>query len=164
MMTGFALDQPSTPVITSGVVQGLGLGLIFVPLQSLAFETLAPRLRTTASALLNLARNVGGSVGISVVSAQLVRMSQVAHADMASSIGSNLPTTDLSLLQGFGIQGNAALALINAEVTRQAVFIAYLDDFKLMMLVTFAVLPLLLLMKRGRKVGTGDPPHHAAMD
>ena len=47
MMTGFALDQPSTPVITSGVVQGLGLGLIFVPLQSLAFETLAPRMRTT---------------------------------------------------------------------------------------------------------------------
>jgi DHA2 family multidrug resistance protein len=164
MMTGFALDQPSTPVITSGVVQGLGLGLIFVPLQSLAFETLAPRLRTTASALLNLARNVGGSVGISVVSAQLVRMSQVAHADMASSIGSNLPTTDLSLLQGFGIQGNAALALINAEVTRQAVFIAYLDDFKLMMLVTFAVLPLLLLMKRGRKIGASGPPHHAAMD
>ena len=50
MMTGFALDQPSRPVIVSGVVQGLGLGLIFVPLQSLAFETLAPRLRTTAAA------------------------------------------------------------------------------------------------------------------
>ena len=47
MMTGFAIDQPSRPVIMSGVVQGLGLGLIFVPLQSLAFETLAPRMRTT---------------------------------------------------------------------------------------------------------------------
>ena len=84
MMTGFALDQPSRPVIVSGVVQGLGLGLIFVPLQSLAFETLAPRMRTTAAALLNLSRNIGGSVGISVVSAQLVRMTQVAHADIAS--------------------------------------------------------------------------------
>ena len=62
MMTGFALDQPSRPVIMSGIVQGLGLGLIFVPLQSLAFETLQPRLRTTAASLLNLARNVGGSV------------------------------------------------------------------------------------------------------
>ena len=40
MMTGFAIDQPSRPVIVSGVVQGLGLGLIFVPLQTLAFETL----------------------------------------------------------------------------------------------------------------------------
>src|SRR6476646_7723510 len=70
MMTGFAIDQPSQPVIVSGVVQGLGLGLIFVPLQSLAFETLAPRMRTTAAALLNLSRNIGGSVGISVVSTQ----------------------------------------------------------------------------------------------
>ena len=86
MMTGFAIDQPSRPVIVSGVVQGLGLGLIFVPLQTLAFETLATRFRTTGAALLNLSRNIGGSVGISVVSTQLVRMTQVAHADMASHI------------------------------------------------------------------------------
>jgi DHA2 family multidrug resistance protein len=151
LMTGFALEQPSTPVIVSGVVQGLGLGLIFVPLQSLAFETLAPRLRTTAASLLNLARNVGGSVGISVVSSQLVRMTQVAHADMASGIGSEVPNAAAALLQSIGVPGSAALAVLNAEVTRQAVFIAYLDDFKLMMLVTFAVLPLLLLMRKGSK-------------
>ena len=156
MMTGFALEQPSTPVITSGVVQGLGLGLIFVPLQSLAFETLKPRLRTTAASLLNLARNVGGSVGISVVSAQLIRMSQVAHADIASHVtDQSLPMIDPSLLERIGPGGPGALALINAEVTRQAVFIAYLDDFKLMMIVTFAVLPLLLIMRKAR--GGGAP-------
>ena len=154
MMTGFALDQPSKPVIMSGVVQGLGLGLIFVPLQSLAFETLAPKMRTTAAALLNLSRNIGGSIGISVVSAQLVRMTQVAHADIASKITEQtLPTTDPTLLQNIAPQGSTAIAMINAEATRQALFIAYLDDFKLMMLVTFAVLPLLLLMKRGRQSG-----------
>ena len=79
MMTGFAIDQPSRPVIVSGVVQGLGLGLIFVPLQT-------PGVRDAGAAacgpppprLLNLSRNIGGSVGISVVSAQLVRMTQVA--------------------------------------------------------------------------------------
>ena len=153
MMTGFAIDQPSTPVIMSGVVQGLGLGLIFVPLQSLAFETLAPRMRTTGAALLNLSRNIGGSVGISVVSAQLVRMTQVAHADIARNITEQtIPTADPTMLQTvFPVIGPAALAYINLEVTRQAVFIAYLDDFKLMMIVTFAVLPLLLLMKRGAK-------------
>jgi DHA2 family multidrug resistance protein len=162
MMTGFALDQPSQPVIMSGVVQGLGLGLIFVPLQSLAFETLAPKMRTTAAALLNLSRNIGGSVGISIVSAQLVRMTQVAHADMASSITEQtIPTVDPTLLQTIAPQGSTALAMINAEVTRQALFIAYLDDFKLMMLVTFAVLPLLLLMRRGQQ--TGGPPQ-VAMD
>jgi DHA2 family multidrug resistance protein len=161
MMTGFALEQPSTPVIVSGVVQGLGLGLIFVPLQSLAFNTLAPQMRTTAAALLNLSRNLGGSIGISVVSTQLVRMSQVAHADIASSIGAEVPTSAGSLLQSLGVPSGAAIAMINAEVTRQAVFIAYLDDFKLMMIVTFAALPLLLLMRRGEQAG-GAP--HAAMD
>ena len=165
MMTGFALDQPSQPVIVSGIVQGMGLGLIFVPLQSLAFETLAPRMRTTAASLLNLSRNIGGSVGISVVTAQLVRMAQVAHADIASHVTANsIPTGDQTLMQTIAPQGPVALAVMNAEVTRQALFIAYLDDFKLMMLVAVAVLPLLLLMKRGRRVGTGDPPQQVAMD
>jgi DHA2 family multidrug resistance protein len=165
MMTGFALDQPSRPVIVSGVVQGLGLGLIFVPLQSLAFETLAPRMRTTAASLLNLSRNIGGSVGISVVSAQLVRMTQVAHADIAAAVTQQtVPTMSPEVLQTIGpVGGPAALAVLNAEVTRQALFIAYLDDFKLMMIVTLAVMPLLLLMKRGKKVGTGDQPA-VAMD
>ncbi|WP_395622304.1 DHA2 family efflux MFS transporter permease subunit [Sphingomonas daechungensis] len=158
MMTGFALDQPSRPVIMSGIVQGLGLGLIFVPLQSLAFETLAPMMRTTAAALLNLSRNIGGSIGIAVVSAQLVRMTQVAHADIASTITEQtIPTADPTLLQTIAPGGSTAIAMINAEATRQAVFIAYLDDFKLMMLVTFAVLPLLLLMKKGQQ-GKGENP------
>jgi DHA2 family multidrug resistance protein len=165
LMTGFALDQPSRPVIVSGVVQGLGLGLIFVPLQTLAFETLAPRLRTTGAALLNLSRNIGGSAGISIVGAQLVRMTQVSHADLAQNITQQtVPTANPEILQTIApVAGPAALAAINAEVTRQALFIAYLDDFKLMMLVTFAVLPLLLFMKRGNRVGKARPAH-AAMD
>jgi MFS transporter, DHA2 family, multidrug resistance protein len=159
MMTGFALDQPSRPVIMSGVVQGLGLGLIFVPLQSLAFETLAPKMRTTAAALLNLARNIGGSVGISIVSTQLVRMTQVSHADLAAQITQQtIPTANPEILQTIiPVAGPAALAYINAMINKQALFIAYLDDFKLMMIVTFAVLPLLLLMRRGKRAGDGPP-------
>ncbi|HET7575862.1 MAG TPA: DHA2 family efflux MFS transporter permease subunit [Sphingomicrobium sp.] len=155
MMTGFAIDQPSTPVVTSGVVQGLGLGLIFVPLQTLAFETLATKYRTTGAALLNLARNVGGSVGISVVSTQLVRMSQVSHADLAAQITQQtIPTANPEILQtGIPVAGPAALAYINAIINKQALFIAYLDDFKLMMIVSFAILPLLLFMKRVHKSG-----------
>ena len=162
MMTGFAIDQPSRPVVVSGLVQGLGLGLIFVPLQTLAFETLSARLRTTGAALLNLSRNIGGSVGISIVSAQLVRMTQVSHADLAHNITEQtMPTLDPTVLQTiYPVAGQATLAVINGEVTRQALFIAYLDDFKLMMIVTFAVLPLLLFMRRGKKVGGGGPPVH----
>jgi DHA2 family multidrug resistance protein len=153
MMTGFAIDQPSKPVIMSGVVQGLGLGLIFVPLQTLAFETLPSKMRTTGAALLNLSRNIGGSIGISVVSTELVRLTQVSHADLAANITQNtLPTlTSPALLQNLAPYGNAALALINGEITRQALFIAYLDDFKMMMIITFAILPLLFFMKRGSK-------------
>jgi MFS transporter, DHA2 family, multidrug resistance protein len=153
MMTGFAIDQPSRPVIMSGVVQGLGLGLIFVPLQTLAFQTLAPRMRTTGAALLNLSRNIGGSVGISVVSTQLVRMTQVSHADLAAQITQQtIPTADPTLLQTIApVAGPAALAYINGLITKQALFIAYLDDFKLMMIITFAILPLLFFMKRGSK-------------
>jgi DHA2 family multidrug resistance protein len=164
MMTGFAIDQPSRPVIVSGVVQGLGLGLIFVPLQTLAFETLAPKMRTTGAALLNLSRNIGGSIGISIVSTQLVRLTQVSHADLARNITEQtIPTADPTMLQTiFPVAGPAALAYFNLEVNRQALFIAYLDDFKLMMIVTFAVLPLLLLMRRGNRVGAGPP--HAALD
>jgi MFS transporter, DHA2 family, multidrug resistance protein len=164
MMTGFAIDQPSRPVIMSGIVQGLGLGLIFVPLQSLAFETLAPRMRTTAAALLNLSRNIGGSIGISVVSTQLVRMTQVAHADLAQHITQQtIPTANSTLIQtAIPTAGPLVLAYINGEITRQALFIAYLDDFKLMMLVSFAVLPLLLLMRRSQ--AGGGRAQRAAMD
>jgi DHA2 family multidrug resistance protein len=153
MMTGFAIDQPSRPVIVSGVVQGLGLGLIFVPLQTLAFETLATRFRTTGAALLNLSRNIGGSVGISVVSTQLVRMTQVAHADMAQHITQHTMATISStqIETAIPTAGPLALAIINGEITRQALFIAYLDDFKLMMWVTLVILPLLFFMKRGSK-------------
>jgi DHA2 family multidrug resistance protein len=153
MMTGFAIDQPSRPVIVSGVVQGLGLGLIFVPLQTLAFETLPATARTTGAALLNLSRNIGGSIGISVVSTQLVRLTQVSHADMAAQITQNtIPTADPTILQtAIPVAGPAALAYVNALINKQALFIAYLDDFKLMMIITFAIVPLLFFMKRGNK-------------
>jgi DHA2 family multidrug resistance protein len=152
MMTGFAIEQPSGPVIHSGIVQGLGLGLIFVPLQTLAFETLATRFRTTGAALLNLSRNIGGSIGISVVSTELVRITQISHADIAAHVTQrNIPSLNPALLENLGRYGNAVLAYLNAEVTRQALFIAYLDDFKLMMMVTFVILPLLLFMRRGSK-------------
>src|SRR4030095_3239633 len=103
---------------------------------------------------LNIARNSGVSVGISVVRAQLVRMTQVAHADIATQVTQQtIPTPDPTILQTIAPQGDVALAVVNARGNRQALFIAYLDDFKLMMIITFAVLPLLLLMRRGKQVG-----------
>lgn len=156
IMTGFALDQPASPVIWSGLIQGLGLGLLFVTMQSLAFATLAPPLRTNAASLLNLSRNIGGSVGIALVSSQLVRNTQIAHADMAANVTrNNIPTLDPTLLERIGREGDIALQLINAEINRQALFIAYLDDFKMMMILTFAALPLVLLMRNPQQGSEG---------
>lgn len=153
-MSGFSLQMDARPVIISGVVQGLGLGLIFVPLQTLAFGTLAPHFRTTAAALLNLSRNLGGSVGISMVTFLLSRNSQVSHSDLAGNVTeSTLPQVAAGALQQLGSTGDAMLAMLDAEINRQAAMIAYIDNFHAMMIVTFASLPMLLLLKKARPQG-----------
>lgn len=158
MMTGFAIDMGNGPVIWSGFVQGLGLGLVFVTMQSLAFATLAPAMRTHAASMLNLSRNIGGSIGISLVTTLLARNMQIAHADMAGQITEQvLPTISGGLVSQFGLPAASAMALANAEITRQAAFIAYIDDFWIMMLLTFAAIPLVLLLRPARPAAPGEP-------
>jgi DHA2 family multidrug resistance protein len=158
-MSGFTLVMGSRQIIVSGVVQGFGLGFIFVPLQALAFASLAPSYRTTGASLLNLSRNMGGSVGISVVTSLLARNLQVSHSDMASNVtASTLPLIDPSVIQRFGQLSEGAVAMLNAEINRQALMIAYLDDFHAMMLLTLAALPLVWLLRKPRKGAAGGPP------
>ena len=156
-MTGFAIDMGSRLVIVSGIIQGLGLGFMFVTVQSLAFATLVPRLRTHAASLLNLSRNIGGSIGISLVASLLARNIQVSHADMAARIGDQqLPAISGAIVSQLGLPAEAALALVNAEINRQAAFIAYLDDFWIMMWVTLAAVPLVLLLRPAKKPEPGE--------
>ena len=158
IMSGFALIQGSGPVILSGLIQGLGLGMLFVTIQSLAFTTLAPAQRTAAASLLNLARNIGGSVGISLVASLLARNLQTAHADMAGQITEQvLPSVSAGIVSQLGLPASAALAFADAEINRQAAFIAYLDDFWIMMWVTFAAIPLVLLLRKSKPPTPGDP-------
>jgi DHA2 family multidrug resistance protein len=157
IMSGFSIEMGSGPIIVSGVIQGLGLGLMFVTVQSLAFATLVPRLRTHAASLLNLSRNIGGSIGISVVAALLARNLQVAHADMAGAISDQvLPSMSGTVVSQLGLPAEAAIALADAEINRQAAFIAYIDDFYLMMWVTLASIPLVLLLRPGKKEQPGE--------
>ena len=158
MMSGFALIQGSGPVIWSGVIQGLGLGMLFVTIQALAFTTLPPAQRTAAASLLNLSRNVGGSAGISMVAALLARNLQTAHADMVGRITEqNLPSISTGIVAQLGLPAASALAFADAEINRQAAFIGYLDDFWLMMWVTFAAIPLVLLLRPVRPAKPGEP-------
>jgi DHA2 family multidrug resistance protein len=157
-MTGFSLGMDMTPVIVSGVVQGLGLGLIFVPLNTIAFATLAPQLRTDASSLLTLIRSLGSSVGISIVTVLLVRNTQVSHADLAARVTPfDVPLIDPGLAQSIGSAGDAALTMLDAEINRQALMISYLNDFKFMMIMTLVAMPLVVLLRRPTAV-TGPVP------
>jgi DHA2 family multidrug resistance protein len=157
-MSAFTLVMGSSEIIVSGVVQGFGLGFIFVPLQSLAFASLAPSYRTTGAALLNLSRNIGGSVGISVVTSLLARNLQVSHSDLAAHITPySLPIADPSVLERLGQYGDSAAAMIDLEINRQALMIAYLDDFHAMMWLTLAALPLVLLLRKAKSVAGGGP-------
>jgi DHA2 family multidrug resistance protein len=154
-MTGFSIQMDSRPIIVSGVVQGLGLGLVFVPLSTIAFATLEPRFRADAAALFSLVRNIGSSVGISIVSMQLAHNLVLNRAELASKLTPANPNLDQVL--STASDPTTALALLNAQLQAQASFIAYVDDFKLMMFVTLAVIPLLAFMRKPRAAPSGAP-------
>lgn len=147
MMTGFDLEMDQRPIIYTGILQGAGAGMVMVPLNLLAFSTLPPHLRTSAASLYSLARNIGASITIAVFSAFLVRNQQISHSDLASSL--NLPKIAVS---GAQVQTETIARMIDAEINRQAVMIAYLDDFWLMSVLSFLMLPLVLLLKPVKSV------------
>lgn len=157
MSAQFGPDVPVWPIINVGVLQGLGLGLVFVPVSTLAYATLPGSARTEAAGIFSLARNIGSSVGISVMFTLVARITQINHAEIASRItpfSLNLPTgaMDLNSAQG--------LAMLNGEVTRQAAAIAYINDFWLMMWMTLVALPFLLLFRiprRGQMLAAPTP-------
>ncbi len=155
-MSGFSIGMDSRPIIVSGLIQGLALGLIFVPLNTIAFATLETRFRTTAAALFNLTRSVGGSIGISIMTVLLARNLQVSHSDLAAHITPYaLPPVNPAIVQGAPQITDAALAMLDAEINRQALMIAYIDDFHLMMIVSLCAIPLLLLIREARATSGG---------
>ncbi|MFC5698973.1 DHA2 family efflux MFS transporter permease subunit [Pseudomonas sp. GCM10022186] len=163
-MTCFTAQVSAYDIIRTGVVQGFGLGLVFVPLSTLTFSTLAPRYRNDGTALFSLMRNVGSGIGISVVISYLAQRTQINHAVFSDFVTPfNQALTRATESGAIDLASPAGLAALNAEVTRQAATLAYLQDFRLMMFVTLAALPLLLLLRKPPKVARA-PDTHAAMD
>jgi DHA2 family multidrug resistance protein len=153
MMTHFSMQMPMDSIIWSGAIQGLGTGIVYVPMAALTFATLSPVLRNEGTALFNLIRNIGSSIGISVVQALFVSNTQVVHASLAAHI-----TAGALLRPAAGaLHGAPAAAALNGLVTGQAAMIAYIDDFYLMLLLTLGALPLLLLVRSPRRAAAGAP-------
>ena len=142
-MTQFSPQMGSGPVIWTGVMQGVGLGLVFVPLTTIAFATIPNHFRADATSLFSLVRNIGSSIGISIVSVMLARNVQINHAELGANISRYNPN-----LTNLIPQGNlATLGQLDALVNQQALMISYNNDFKLMMLVTLCAIPLSLLLR-----------------
>ena len=146
-MSLFTLEVPTSMIISTGIVQGMGLGFVFVPLSTMTFATLDPRYRTEGTSFYSLMRNIGSSIGISVVTTRLSQGTQVNHAGLiehttpfAQAFQDGLP----AVVNPHSAQG---LAVLNQLVTQQAAALAYLDDFRFMAFVTLAALPLLLLVR-----------------
>ena len=149
MMSLFSPLQGAMPFYVSGALQGAGLGLVFVPLNTLAFATLPPSLRTDAAGFFMLLRNVGGSVGVSVGVGVLAHQTQVSHADIGGDLTPfSIPWADGQIARALGATGDTVLAMLNNAVTGQAAMIAYLDAYRMMFWVTVAVMPLLLILRK----------------
>jgi MFS transporter, DHA2 family, multidrug resistance protein len=158
MMTQWSLNMDWHPVVWTGLLQGLGMGFVFIPMNGIAFATLSMKLRTDGSSLLYLFRSLGGSVGISVMTTLLGVNIQTAHEDLGSHITAySISSVDPSTADRLGSYGEIAMRLIDAEINRQATMIAYLDDFKTMMIAIFLFMPLVFLLK-STKGGAPPPP------
>ncbi len=154
-MSFFDLSMSGTQIVSATALQGVGQGILFVPLATLGFSTIAPHLRPDASALSNLLRNLGGSVGVAAIQALTVQNTATMHASMAAHITASngaLGATLPDLHSAFGV------ASLNAEITRQATMVAYADDYRLMAIIGLLCFGLVFLLHQPRKRdAVGEP-------
>ncbi len=187
--TGWTPDVSKWTLILNTIIQGAGLGFVFIPLQVIAFATLPMALRTDGTALLSLFRNIGSAIGVSITFTLLARNTQIAHAALTAHAATPF---NRALQVGRFVQPilNPVHPLLNGQVAvpggimpmgqmlnplsapaqfldmlinQQAQLIAYLDDFKFMLMVTVPTVLLLFLMKRPQAAAAPDPAH-AAME
>ena len=144
MMSQFALVMGAWPLILSGFVQGLSMGLLFVPMTTIAFATLPTQYRVQGTTMSNLIRNVGGAVGISLLQLVFVNNMQVAHSTLVRNVSPDNPLVHQMMPGGATPLG---VMTINGMAAQQSAFIAYIDDFRLMAVVVICMIPMLLFMR-----------------
>jgi len=166
-MTNFDLSVDFRTVIIARVFQAIGLAFLFVPINTAAYSTLPREKNNAASGLMNLARNIGGSVGISFVTTMLARRAQVHQVRLSEHLSPANPqfrsalqgVTNLYLGGGAGAgsgPGTAqqhAYAMIQANVIQQSTMLAYIDNFWLLGAVIFCLIPFVFLIKKSKPGG-----------
>ena len=164
-MTGFSLDVTQETIVVTSIVQGVGLGLLFVPITTAAFLTLPGHLRNSGTSILTLVRNIGSSIGISMVIANLTDKTIEMHARIVEGV---TPFNDAlqmpDVATNLNVNTDIGRAMLDAIVTQQAAMIAYLNDFKLLMILTLAMVPLVLIIRAAGKAPAAGKPEHAVID
>jgi MFS transporter, DHA2 family, multidrug resistance protein len=153
LMTGWTPDVSERELIIAIVIQGGGMGLVFSPLQVLAFATLEPSMRTEGASLFSLLRNIGAAIGVSVTSSLLAHNSQALHEMIGASV---TPFNRVLAMTGPVHQWldpgtREGAALLDRIVNQQAQIVAYVDDYVLLIITTLPALLLLLLIRMPRK-------------
>jgi DHA2 family multidrug resistance protein len=163
-MAGYSLDLSESDIIWPGVLQGFGTGLVFVPLSAATFATLSAGMRAQGTSLYSLVRNVGSSIGISLVQTLLTRNTVITHSSLAERVTAGSSAWhNPAVAATFNVHSPHAAATLDAAVTQQAAMIAYIDDFWFMLFLTLMVVPLLLLIRPPRP-GTVVEDAQAVMD
>jgi DHA2 family multidrug resistance protein len=156
-MTGWNPNVSQWTIAVTGFIQGAGLGFLFVPLNTVTFATLAPEQRADGTGLFNLSRNVGSSVGISIVSYLLIRNEQINHATISSHVTAVNHAFDNSIvLHAWSPWTASGRAALDQVIQMQSAIISYIDDFKLMMILPLAALPLVLLLRSAPSAAGND--------
>ena len=163
-MTHFYLGISFALIMMARMAQAAGLPFLFIPINAVAFRSITPDKTNNASALVNLARNFGGSIGISLTSTMLTRREQFHQSRLTEHLQSMNPAypdfaTQVGASIGSGANTPDTLANIYQGVVQQATLLSYLDDFKMLGLIFLGMLPFLLLLKAG-KGGGGPVPGH----
>ena len=166
-MSNFDLQVGYWTVAWGRIYQSLGLGFLFIPINTISYIGMPPAQNNNASAIINMMRNLGGSIGISVVTTVLARRTQVHQnilAQHTTAYSNNYQDMVQSMQQHFmATAGSAVDALQQAEaavyrmVQQQAQLLAFLDDFRMMATLFIVLVPFLLIMRRP-VVGAGPPP------
>jgi DHA2 family multidrug resistance protein len=150
LLIGLAdLNVSAYHVETVTFLQGLGTGILWVPITLVAFQTLPPSLLPEGSALFHLGRQIGTSLFVSLSVMVVLRTSTISYAELAASISSHREVLKLPFAIGaFDVESAHGLARLSAEMSRQARMIGYVNAFMLYSAISVACLGLLALIRK----------------
>lgn len=144
----FTEDIDMTTILIVNFIQGMGFSCFIVPVNTVAFSTMAPEQRDVGTAFYSLLNNLGRSLGIALLANLLARNTQSAHALLSEHITPFSPMVrHLPMPDVWDMTTAAGLMALNRVVTRQAEMIAYIDDFRLLAILIVGCMPVLFLMR-----------------